>query len=113
MADILNRFSLVFFLLAIVFFVLTIIVFVVFKIPDLIGDLNGRNARKTIELMRHNNEINHKKALDLSYRIIENEDNETCELLDTEETQSLIKEDNNEGLEMIDSLMLIHTKERI
>lgn len=42
-------------------FVLAVIFFVKFKIPNVIGDLTGKNARKSIEQMRQFNEKSGKK----------------------------------------------------
>ena len=56
MADILNIISIISYVLAAVALVLAIVCWIVFKIPSVIGDLSGRNARKSIELMRQNNE---------------------------------------------------------
>ncbi len=56
MAEILNIVSVISFVAAGVFAALAILFWFLFKIPHVIGDLSGRNARKSIELMRQNNE---------------------------------------------------------
>ncbi len=56
MAEILSIISTVSFAAAGIFFVLAVIFWIKFKIPFVIGDLSGRNARKSIEQMRRNNE---------------------------------------------------------
>lgn len=63
MADILNIISIISYVLAAVSLVLAIVFWIVFKIPAVIGDLSGRNARKSIELMRQNNEKAGKQAI--------------------------------------------------
>jgi Sec-independent protein translocase protein TatA len=39
--------------LAIIFLIVTIVLFIVLKIPKVIGDLTGRNAKKRIDELRH------------------------------------------------------------
>ncbi len=56
MAEVMHSLSIVLFVLSGVFVALTIILFKVFNVPNLIGDLSGRNARKSIALMRKENE---------------------------------------------------------
>lgn len=55
MADLLNNISITSFVLATLFIVLTIVLWFVFKIPGVIGDLSGRNVRKSIAKMRQHN----------------------------------------------------------
>lgn len=62
MASIFKTVSIVLFVLAAVCLALGIITFIVFKIPNVIGDLSGRNARKSIEQMRASNEKGGKKS---------------------------------------------------
>lgn len=62
MANIFRITSIVLFSLAAVCLALGIITFIVFKIPNVIGDLSGRNARKSIEQMREKNEKGGKKS---------------------------------------------------
>ena len=62
MADILSIISLVSFILSGVFLIAAIVLLVVFKIPSVIGDLSGRNAKKSIEKLRKNNEKTGKKS---------------------------------------------------
>lgn len=64
MADILHTISIVSFVLAGLFVSLAITLWFVFKIHNIIGDLSGRNAKKSIALMRQNNE----KSGDKSYK---------------------------------------------
>lgn len=54
--------AIVSFALAIAFLVFAIFAFIKFKIPKIIGDLSGRNAKKSIEQMREENEKSGKKA---------------------------------------------------
>lgn len=62
MASIFKTVSIVLFVLAVLCLTIGIITFVVFKIPNVIGDLSGRNARKSIEQMRKTNEKGGKKS---------------------------------------------------
>lgn len=64
MADILHTLSIVSYILAVLFVLLAIVLWFIFKIPNVIGDLSGRNAKKSIARMRQNNE----KIGDKSYR---------------------------------------------
>jgi Sec-independent protein translocase protein TatA len=64
MAELLQKVSIISFLIAIVFILVAIILFFALKIPRIIGDLTGRNAKKSIEKMRMNNE----KTGNKSYR---------------------------------------------
>ena len=64
MAEILSIVSLVSYIVAAVSFALAVIFWFVFKIPTVVGDLSGRNARKSIAKMRENNE----KSGNKSYR---------------------------------------------
>lgn len=56
MAETLSRFSIISFIAAGVFLLLAIVLFFYFRIPTVIGDLTGKNAKKTIARMRENNE---------------------------------------------------------
>lgn len=67
MADILHTLSIISYILAVLFVVLAIVLWFIFKIPNVIGDLSGRNAKKSIARMRQNNE----KTGDKSYRASE------------------------------------------
>lgn len=58
MTQIYNIISIVAFSLAAVLFLLSIIFWFAFNIWDIIGDLTGRNAKKSIEQMRKENESN-------------------------------------------------------
>lgn len=64
MAEILHTLSIISFVLAVLFVIMAIIFWFVFKIPNVIGDLSGHNARKSIAQMRQNNE----KTGDKSYK---------------------------------------------
>ena len=55
MAEILSMISLISFCAAGVSMLLAVIFFIKFKIPSVIGDLSGRNARKSIEQLRETN----------------------------------------------------------
>ncbi len=67
MADILHTLSIVSFILAVLFIVLAGVLWFAFKIPNVIGDLSGRNAKKSIARMRQNNE----RTGDKSYKASE------------------------------------------
>ncbi|MBS7359128.1 MAG: hypothetical protein KIG53_00825 [Oscillospiraceae bacterium] len=62
MASIFKIVSIVLFSLAAVCLLLAVFTFIIFKIPNVIGDLTGRNARKSIEKMRDANEKSGKKS---------------------------------------------------
>lgn len=62
MASIFKIVSIVLFSLAAVCLVFAVFAFITFKIPNVIGDLTGRNARKSIEKMRDANEKGGKKS---------------------------------------------------
>lgn len=64
MAETLSNISTISFIAVLVFTVLAIVQWFFFKIPTVIGDLSGRNAKKSIELLRKNNE----KTGNKSYR---------------------------------------------
>lgn len=70
MADILHIISIVSFVLAVLFVVLAVVLWFVFKIPNVIGDLSGHNARKSIAQMRQNNERTGDKSYKPSERNI-------------------------------------------
>lgn len=56
MAETLSMISKISFVAAGICLVVAIILFIRFKIPNVIGDLSGKNARKSIEQMRLLNE---------------------------------------------------------
>lgn len=56
MENILDKISLISYILSVVIFLSAIILGVVFRIPYVIGELTGRNAKKTIEAIRKSNE---------------------------------------------------------
>ncbi|MGN0527639.1 MAG: hypothetical protein ACI4IE_00795 [Eubacterium sp.] len=62
LAQALKIVSIVTFCLAGAALVFGIVCFIIFKIPKVIGDLSGRNARKSIEQMRSENEKSGKKS---------------------------------------------------
>lgn len=62
MAQVLSNISIILFVIAVVFAIASIVIWFVFKIPEVIGDLSGRNARKSIEHMRAETE-NKKRSL--------------------------------------------------
>lgn len=64
MAGTLHTLSIISFVLAVAFLILAIVLWFVFKILNVIGDLSGSNARKSIERMRQQNE----KSGDKSYK---------------------------------------------
>lgn len=61
-ANIFRISTIVLFALAGVCFAFAVFAFITFKIPNIIGDLSGRNARKSIEQMRESNEKGGKKT---------------------------------------------------
>lgn len=62
MAEILSIISLVSFIIAGISFVLAVTFFFVFKIPNVIGDLSGKNAQRSIAQLRAINEKSGSKA---------------------------------------------------
>lgn len=62
MAEVLSIISLVSFIIAGISFVLAVTFFFVFKIPNVIGDLSGRNAQRSIAQLRAINEKSGSKA---------------------------------------------------
>ena len=56
MAETLSTLSIISFIAAAVFFAVAVFLWFFFGIPSVIGDLNGRNARKSIARMRATNE---------------------------------------------------------
>lgn len=62
MANIFKISTIVLFVLAGVCLAFAIFAFITFKIPNVIGDLTGRNARRSIEQMRQENEKSGKKS---------------------------------------------------
>ena len=62
MAETLSMVSMVSFVAAGVCLALTVILWFAFRIPNVIGDLSGRNARKSIERMRKSNENTGRKS---------------------------------------------------
>lgn len=66
MADILTTISIISFVAAGIMTVMAVVIFFVFKIPVVMGDLSGRNARKSIEKLRENNEKTGRKLYESS-----------------------------------------------
>lgn len=62
MASTFKIISIVLFVLALVCLAFGVFAFIAFKIPTIVGDLTGRNARKSIEQMRKENEKGGKKS---------------------------------------------------
>ena len=62
LANIFSISTIVLFVLASVCLLFAIFAFITFKIPNVIGDLTGRNARRSIEQMRQENEKGGKKS---------------------------------------------------
>ena len=62
MAEVLSIISLVSFIIAGISFVLAVTIFFVFKIPNVIGDLSGRNAQRSIAQLRAINEKSGSKS---------------------------------------------------
>lgn len=67
MAETLSTLSIIAFVVAGVSFVLAVVLFIYFRVPTVIGDLSGRNAKKSIARMRSSNE----KSGNKSYRASE------------------------------------------
>lgn len=62
MADTLTTVSYISFAASGIFLAIAAIVFFVFRIPSVMGDLSGRNAKKSIQRMRKDNEKTGKKS---------------------------------------------------
>lgn len=62
MAETLSTLSIISFIIACVCLVLSVFLWIFFKIPTVIGDLSGRNARKSIAMMRAANEKSGSKS---------------------------------------------------
>lgn len=56
MAETLSMLSIISFIIAGIAFVAVVFLWILFKIPRIIGDLSGRNARKTVAKVRSSNE---------------------------------------------------------
>lgn len=136
-ADILSTISMISFIGAAVFFILALIFFVKFRIPSVISDLSGRTARKSIEMMRKNNEKTGSKSYKTSdtnkgrgkltetmsnlnkNAVGENRQAETGILIEEDSTELLA--DPNETVLLqnpnilveIETILLIHTDEVI
>ena len=107
MAEILSKISIISFVLAALCFLIAVILWFRFKIPVIIGDLTGRNAKKSIARIRSENERTGKKHYAPSYtnkergkltEKIKDKQNDTTELLeDNEVTEKLISKSNQKG----------------
>lgn len=73
MADILHTLSIISFILAVLFVVLAAALWFVFKMANVIGDLSGHNAKKSIARMRQNNEKTGDKSYKASEKNLERE----------------------------------------
>ena len=62
LSETLSTVTIVSYVLAGVFLAFAVFSFIIFKIPNVIGDLSGRNAKKSIAQMRENNEKSGKKS---------------------------------------------------
>lgn len=71
MAGTLHIISIVSFVLAAVFAVLAVALWFLLKIHNVIGDLSGRNAKKSIAQMRQNNEKSGNKSYKASLKNVE------------------------------------------
>lgn len=125
MAEILSIISTVSFITAGVFLFLTVLFGFIFKIPFVIGELTGKNARKSIVLQRMSNDTADAKR-NLMQRMskaseikekpgtaeLKNE-SETASLTGTAETESLTYENEKKEIVLLEEVILIHTKEMI
>lgn len=87
MVETLSTLSVTSYILAGVFLVTAIVLWFVLKIPRVIGDLSGRNARKSIAEMRNGNEKAYKTGTVLKGKAV--------------------------SIKMIEDVMLIHTQETL
>lgn len=95
MIDTLMTISVISFIATGVFAILAVILWFVFKIPSVMGDLSGRTAKKSIELMRQNNEKTGVK----SYR-------SSKENLRRGKLTSAIKESDKNKKEVVETVLL-------
>ncbi len=101
MAETLSTLSIISFVVAGVCLVLSIFLWIFFKIPTVIGDLSGRNARKSIARMRAANE----KSGSKSYK--ESKTNaERGKLTDTMQHSKKLKQDKGTSDERPDTGLL-------
>lgn len=105
MADTLVKISYIAFTGAAGCLILAIILFIKFKIPTVIGDLSGKNARKAIQQMRNSNETTMLASEETTMLndVTESLENETEILMGRKKVK----------LTMLDDIMLVHTDEVI
>ncbi len=141
MAETLSVISAISYMAASVFAAVTVVLWFVFKIHFVISDLSGRNAKKTIERMRINNEeagrkthqsygkayetdiLNENKAkksewqatglLDDAEATRALDDGNTTGTLDGFERQNMQHKEPHIALTVIEEIMFIHTEEVI
>lgn len=125
MAEILSIISTISFITAGIFLFLTVLFGFIFKIPFVIGELTGKNARKSIVLQRMSSDTADAKR-NLMQRMsrvsvikekpgtaeLKNEP-ETAALAGTGETELLTYESETEEIILLEEVILIHTKEII
>ena len=121
MAELLVKISYIAFAGAVVCLILAVILFIKFKIPTVLGDLSGKNAKKAIQQMRETNSQKgnpafkpgkknekHKKLTEeLTFKKKEN----VTESLESE--TEILTQQKTVHMKMLDDIMLVHTKERI
>lgn len=95
MAEVLSTISLVSFIIAGISFVLAVAFFFVFKIPNVIGDLSGKNAQRSIAQLRAINEKSGSKA----YRTSETNE-KRGKLTDTMEESGKLKKKSKKSVEL-------------
>lgn len=95
MAEVLSIISLVSFIIAGISFVLAVAFFFVFKIPNVIGDLSGKNAQRSIAQLRAINEKSGSKA----YRTSETNE-KRGKLTGTMEDSGKLKKKNKKSEEL-------------
>ncbi len=106
MAETLNAISILCYILAGSFAILAIVLWFVFKIPSVLGDLSGINARKSIEKMRNSNTTTGEKYYQSSERNF-NRGKLTIPMEDETNSESL----NETGLLNINSAYAYPAKE--
>jgi hypothetical protein len=142
MAETLHTLSIISFVLSVIFIATAVVLWFVLKIPNVIGDLSGRNARKSIERMRQDNEKTGSKSQRahekkpakevvqptgiaetglLNENLAKEYDEQATGLLDESgETEALEKDEETFNrkpssikIQMIEEEMLIHTDEKL
>lgn len=121
MAELLVKISYIAFAGAVVCLILAVILFIKFKIPTVIGDLSGKNAKRVIQQMRETNsqkgnpafkpgKKNEKYKKRTEELILKKKENVTEALEDETE---ILTQQKTVHMKMLDDIMLVHTKERI